>query len=141
MCESIACVTEPAIVQSARPMTRAERLKDTAILFVVLAAAAAVKGPTVATLVGTGAPGFSDTHVNNPYGMAIGPDGGLYFCDLDNQRIRRLDLKTKRLMTIAGSGQRGYQGDGGLAKDASLNMPHELRFDTMGDLYIAERDN
>ncbi len=96
---------------------------------------------TVTTLIGTGTPGFADSNVNNPYGLVIGPDGGLYFCDLDNQRIRRLDLKTKRLMTIAGSGQRGYQGDGGLAKDASLNMPHELRFDAKGDLYIAERDN
>ena len=141
MCESIACVTEPAIIQSARPMTRAERLKNTAMLFVVLAAAAAVKGPTVATLVGTGAPGFSDTHVNNPYGMAIGPDGGLYFCDLDNQRIRRFDLKTRRLTTIAGDGTRGYRGDGGPAIDASLNMPHELAFDRAGNFYVAERDN
>src|ERR1700681_1854201 len=95
----------------------------------------------VTTLVGTGTPGFSDTDVRNPYGMALGPDGAIYFCDLDNQRIRRLDLKTKKITTIAGNGQKGYQGDGGPAKDASLNMPHEVRFDPKGDLYIAERDN
>ena len=93
------------------------------------------------TLIGTGQRGFSDNQVNNPYGMAMGPDGGLYFCDLDNQRIRRLDLKTKKLTTVAGNGEKGYQGDGGLAKDASLNMPHEVRFDAKGNLYIAERDN
>jgi len=96
---------------------------------------------TVTTLIGTGASGYSDTQVNNPYGMAIGPDGGLYFCDLDNQRIRRLDLKTRRMTTIAGNGQRGYAGDGGPAVDASLNMPHEVRFDSKGDMYVAERDN
>jgi len=96
---------------------------------------------SVTLLVGTGAPGFSESQVSNPYGMAMGPDGGIYFCDLDNQRIRRLDLKTKTLTTIAGNGQKGYQGDGGPAKDASLNMPHEVRFDAKGDLYIAERDN
>ncbi|HEV2199425.1 MAG TPA: hypothetical protein VGR73_06375 [Bryobacteraceae bacterium] len=96
---------------------------------------------TVTTLVGTGNPGFSENAVNNPYGMAIGPDGALYFCDLDNQRIRRLDLRTKKLTTIAGNGEKGYRGDGGPAQDASLNMPHELRFDAKGDLYIAERDN
>jgi DNA-binding beta-propeller fold protein YncE len=95
----------------------------------------------VATLLGTGAPGSSDTQVNNPYGMAIGPDGGLYFCDLDNQRIRRLDLKTRRVTTIAGDGQRGYRGDGGPAIEASLNMPHELVFDAAGNIYVAERDN
>ena len=98
-------------------------------------------GATVSTLTGTGVPGFSDAQVNNPYGLVIGPDGALYFCDLDNQRIRRLDLKTKRPTTIAGDGQKGYRGDGGQAAKASLNMPHELRFDSKGDLYIAERDN
>jgi sugar lactone lactonase YvrE len=95
----------------------------------------------VEILVGTGEKGFSETQVNNPYGMAIGPDGGLYFCDLDNQRIRRLDLKTHRLTTIAGNGEAAYKGDGGRAVEASLNMPHEIRFDRRGDLYIAERDN
>src|SRR5580693_7387469 len=96
---------------------------------------------TVTTLIGTGNPGFSESAVNNPYGMAIGPDGALYFCDLDNQRIRRLDLRTRRLTTIAGNGQKGYRGDGGPALEASLNMPHELRFDPRGDIFIAERDN
>jgi len=95
----------------------------------------------VSTLAGDGTPGFSDQQVNNPYGLVIGPDGGLYFCDLDNQRIRRLDLNTRKMTTIAGSGQRGYAGDGGPATDASLNMPHELRFNTRGDLFIVERDN
>jgi streptogramin lyase len=97
--------------------------------------------PTVSTLVGTGVPGYSETQVNNPYGLVIGPDGALYFCDLDNQRIRRLDLATKRLTTIAGNGERAYRGDGGPALAAALNMPHELQFDRLGNLYIAERDN
>jgi sugar lactone lactonase YvrE len=96
---------------------------------------------TPGLVVGTGTGGFSDTQVNNPYGMAMGPDGALYFCDLDNQRIRRLDLKTKKMTTVAGNGQKGYTGDGGPAPEASLNMPHEIRFDAKGDIYIAERDN
>ena len=97
--------------------------------------------PAVTTLIGTGVPGYSETQVNNPYGQAIGPDGALYFCDLDNQRIRRIDLATKRLTTVAGSGERGYRGDGGPASAAALNMPHEIQFDRLGNLYIAERDN
>src|SRR5262249_11684670 len=60
---------------------------------------------------------------------------------LDNQRIRRLDLRTRRLTTIAGTGERGYRGDGGPAADAALNMPHELRFDSRGDLFVVERDS
>src|SRR5687767_7797359 len=100
-----------------------------------------VGAPSVATLIGTGAPGYSDREVNNPYGLVIGPDRALYFCDLDNQRIRRLDLKTRRTTDVAGDGQKAYRGDGGPATAASLNLPHEIQFDPPGNLYIAERDN
>jgi DNA-binding beta-propeller fold protein YncE len=96
---------------------------------------------SVSTLIGTGTPGLSDQQVNNPYGLAIGPDGTLLFCDLDNQRVRRLDLRTRRTTTVAGNGRRAYAGDGGSATDAALNMPHEIQFDRAGHLYIAERDN
>jgi sugar lactone lactonase YvrE len=96
---------------------------------------------TVSTILGTGVPGYSSTQVNNPYGIIFGPDGALYFCDLDNQRIRRFDLTMKTVTTIAGSGEKGYKGDGGPATQAALNMPHEVQFDKAGNLYIAERDN
>jgi streptogramin lyase len=113
------------------------------IVIAVAAATASAQTPAarVSTLLGNGIAGYSDTQVNNPYGLVVGPDGALYFCDLDNQRIRRLDLTTKKLTTIAGSGERGYRGDGGPAVAAALNMPHELRFDRRGNLYIAERDS
>ena len=95
----------------------------------------------MSTLIGTGVPGYSDRQVNNPYGLVIGPDRALYFCDLDNQRIRRLDLRTGKTSTVAGNGTKAYAGDGGKAGDASLSMPHEIQFDAAGHLYIAERDN
>ena len=96
---------------------------------------------SVTTLVGTGVAGYSETQVSEPYGMTLGPDGALYFCDLGNQRVRRLDLKTKHMTTVAGNGKAGYSGDGGPAVEASLKAPHELLFDKKGDLYFAERDN
>src|ERR1700740_2289083 len=85
-----------------------------------------VSAASVTTIVGTGAAGYSDTQVSEPYGMTLGPDGALYFCDLGNQRVRRLDLKTKRMTTIAGNGKAGYTGDGGPAVEASIKAPHEL---------------
>lgn len=120
-------------------LNRRDALK--ALLFTTMAAPARAAAPTVSTLIGTGQRGFSDTEINNPYGVIIGPGRALYFCDLDNQRIRRFDFKTRRMTTIAGNGERKYAGDGGPAIGASLNMPHEIQFDRSGNLYIAERDN
>ena len=111
-------------------MNRRDALR--AVFIVLGSTRASAATPAVSTLIGTGSPGYSDREVNNPYGLVIGPDGGLYFCDLDNQRIRRLDLKTHRTTTIAGNGQKAYRGDGGPAAAASLNMPHEIQFDSAG---------
>lgn len=120
-------------------MTRRQALGlPLALLYSARAHAAAA---SVTSIIGTGTPGFSDRDVNNPYGVVIGPDGHLYFCDLDNQRIRRLDLRTRQTTTIAGNGQNGHAGDGGPATGASLSMPHEIQFDEDGHLYIAERDS
>jgi sugar lactone lactonase YvrE len=110
-------------------------------ILLAIVPARAFAAPGVSTIIGNGSPGYSDTRVNNPYGVLVGRDGALYFCDLDNQRIRRLDLKTRRTIDIAGNGERGYAGDGRRATAGSLNMPHEIAFDSPGHLYIAERDN
>ena len=66
-------------------------MKALALLTVL---AALGRAATVTTLIGTGMPGYSQTQVNNPYGMAIGPDGALYWCDLGSNRVRRMDLAT-----------------------------------------------
>jgi sugar lactone lactonase YvrE len=119
-------------------VNRRDLLKVTVLALLPRPALAAA---TVSTLIGNGSPGFSDLQVSNPYGVLIGRDGGLYFCDLDNQRIRRFDLKSKTTRTIAGDGRRAFGGDGGPALSGSLNMPHEIVFDARNNMYIAERDN
>lgn len=122
-------------------MQRDNLIKSLLVFFFLITFSSFVQSQSVSTVIGNGTPGFSDTQVNNPYGVVIGPDGQLYFCDLDNQRVRRLNLKTQKTQVVAGNGQREYAGDGGPATNASLNMPHEIRFDSKGDLYIVERDN
>ena len=120
-------------------MLRRDAIKT--LLALAISSRAAAAGRSVSTLVGTGVAGYSDQHVNDPYGIVTGPDGAIYFCDLGNQRIRKIDRAARRLSTIAGNGTRGYAGDGGPATGASLNMPHEIDFDANGHLYIAERDS
>ena len=86
--------------------------------------------------------------VNGPRGIAINPvDGNLYFADTGNQRIRRVDLKTGIITTVAGSTASGsatggaFGGDDGLAVKARLNGPEGVAFDSLGDLFIADTAN
>jgi streptogramin lyase len=103
---------------------------------------------TASTIAGTGVAGFSGdggpgtkAQINNPYGLVVGPDGALYFCEIGNHRVRRLDLKSGIISTFAGSGEKGYAGDGGPALKAAMNEPYELRFDRVGNLFIDEMQN
>ena len=68
--------------------------------------------------------------VDLPFGLATGPDGALYITCVGSHRVLRLDRKTRRLTSVAGSGRKGYAGDGGPATAATLNEPYEVRFDS-----------
>ncbi|HUG89963.1 MAG TPA: hypothetical protein VML55_03960 [Planctomycetaceae bacterium] len=80
--------------------------------------------------------------VGGPFGLVIGPDGALYVCETTSHVIRRVDLDSGRISTVAGQGrQKGYAGDGGPATRALLNEPYEIRFDRTGDMYFVEMRN
>jgi sugar lactone lactonase YvrE len=105
---------------------------------VALALVATAKSQTVETIGGDGKPGFSATELNWPMGIRIGPDGALYFSDRGNCVIRRLDIKTRAITIVAGTGKEGYSGDGGLATAAELGRAREIAFDRTGNLYISD---
>jgi streptogramin lyase len=99
----------------------------------------------VATFAGTGQAGHggdggpaTSAQLGNPFGVVRGPDGAIYFCEYDGQRVRRVG-KDGTISTVAGSGETGA-GDGPALK-ASFNKPHEIRFDARGDLYVADMMN
>jgi sugar lactone lactonase YvrE len=84
----------------------------------------------IATIAGTGAPGFSgDTAAATtatlalPHGITIDPASNLYLADTQNHRIRRIDSTTGRITTVAGDGTQTFAGDGGPATAASLATP------------------
>lgn len=104
----------------------------------------------VATVAGNGERGHEteprggvlalETAVDNPYGVVPGPDGALYFCEVDTGYIRRLNLSNLRLSTIAGNGEQGYRPESRLPMETPFSAPHEIRWDDR-NLYIVERDN
>lgn len=79
--------------------------------------------------------------LHNPQDIEIGPDGHLYFADTNNNVVRRVNLETGIIETVAGTGNEGYAGDGGQAISAELNRPFGVAFDAEGDLYISDTFN
>lgn len=97
-------------------------------------------GKPVAGYGGDGGPA-TEAKLNYPQDLEIGPDGNLYFADTNNHRVRRIDLTTNTIDTVAGTGERGYGGDGGPAAAAQLSRPFGVAFDANGDLYISDTFN
>jgi DNA-binding beta-propeller fold protein YncE len=74
----------------------------------------------------------------NPAGhLAYAPGGDLLISDSGNHRIRRID-PAGIITTIAGTGTRGYAGDGGPATQARLNEPGDLEIDPDGTIYFTD---
>ncbi len=98
-----------------------------------------IAGTGVAGHAGDGGPATA-AQLNHPFGLVRGPDGCLYFCEIDGGVVRKIDAKGI-LTTIAGTGKKLPLGDGGPALQASLSQPHEIRFDRNGDLFVADTGN
>jgi len=79
--------------------------------------------------------------LNFPTAVAVDRAGNLYIADTMNHRIRRVEVRSKTISTIAGVGQPRYGGDGGPAVAAGLNDPAALAVSESGTLYIADQSN
>jgi sugar lactone lactonase YvrE len=94
---------------------------------------------------GTGVKGFSGdggpataAQFGGIFSIAFDPRT-LYICDLDNRRIRAVDLKTGLVQTVAGNGEKGVPRDGEDARTQPLVDPRAIAVDAKGNLYICER--
>lgn len=101
----------------------------------------------IATVAGTGAPGFSgdggpaaEARLQAPAHLALDADGNLYIADTGNHRIRRV-APDGTITTIAGAGTPGFSGDGGAALAAELNEPAGVAVGSSRNLFIADRAN
>src|SRR5205823_13759461 len=96
----------------------------------------------ISTVAGSGKPGYSGDggpatkgQFNQPHGIALDHNDNLYICDPLNNRLRRVDAKTKVLTTFAGNGQDGRTPDTGMLTGVPLAGPRSLEITRDGKWY------
>lgn len=75
-----------------------------------------------------------------PVSVDVDAADNVYFLDFDNRVVRKVDT-SGNISTVAGNGNNGFVGDGGLATSASFNFPWAISVDSAGNIYIADRGN
>ena len=102
----------------------------------------------ITTVAGTGEYGYSgdggpatQARLNFAAHVVIDGSGNLYITDVNNHRVRKVEAATGLITTVAGTGLKGYGGDGGAATQAPLDYPHGVAVDGSGNLYIADWGN
>jgi len=107
-----------------------------------------LKKGTVTTVAGNGKQGYSgdggpatQASLNEPYEIRFDKQGNMFFVEMKNNLIRRVDAKTKVISTVAGRPEPGFSGDGGPAVQAQFRQPHSIAFDPQGRLLVCDIGN
>lgn len=123
-------------------------MRTAVLLISVLCAAPPTSPGTIDTVAGTGDKGYAGdggpavrARLDQPFHCDLDAAGNLYVAEAGNHCVRRLDGKTGVLTTVAGTGKKGYGGDGGPATRATLNEPYAVAVARNGDLYVVDRLN
>src|SRR5262245_26802191 len=97
-------------------------------------------GGTIDTVAGTGKKGYTGdggpatrATLNEPFHVHLDGKGHLYIAEAFNHCIRKVDLATGVIQTVAGTGTKGYTGDGGPATKATFNEPYAVVSSPEGD--------
>ncbi len=101
----------------------------------------------ITTVAGTGESGHggdggpaTQAQFREPNDCFLDGRGGLLIADVQDQRIRRLDLASGIITTFAGDGEKRRGGDGQPATEASILGARAVCMDAAGNTYIAERE-
>jgi DNA-binding beta-propeller fold protein YncE len=125
-------------------------MNATAPILLVMTLAGSVAGaePLMETAAGVGTEGNRGdggpavrASLNMPFDIALDRAGNIYFSDTFNHTVRRIDSKTGRISTVAGSGRAGFSGDDGPATAAQLREPYGVVLDSRNNLYLVDRLN
>jgi sugar lactone lactonase YvrE len=107
-----------------------------------------LKSGELTTVAGNGTKGYSGdggpatkAQLNEPYEVRFDRVGNMLFVEMQNQLVRKVDAKTGVISTVAGTGKKGFGGDGGPATAALFSSPHSIALDAADNLYIADIAN
>jgi hypothetical protein len=102
----------------------------------------------ISTIAGTGVLGYSgdggqatNATLSYPTNIALDTLGNIYFAEFGNNVVRRVDVTSGIITTVAGTGANGYSGDGGPATAATFNQPNGVFVTRNGTLYISDYAN
>ena len=73
-----------------------------------------------------------------PHSVFLDKDGNIFISDMFNFRIRKVSASTGIIETVAGNGNQGFSGDGGLAINASISTAQEIHLDNKSNIYFAD---
>lgn len=91
---------------------------------------------------GSAEPGYAnEIDLNHPMDIAFGPLGDVYVAAWHNSKVLRMNPATQWVDVIAGTGGRGFAGDGGPASAAVFDLPSSIAVDSQGQLFIADQMN
>jgi sugar lactone lactonase YvrE len=105
------------------------------------------RAETIGPFAGTGKKGYSSdggaalsAEFNGVYCVTLSPDAKtLYIADLENRRVRAVEIASGKIQLVAGNGERGVPEDGAVATEAPLIDPRAVTADAGGNVYILER--
>lgn len=89
--------------------------------------------------IGDGGPA-KDAVIVGARAVCVDAQGNTYICEREGNAIRKVDKKGT-ITTIAGTGEKGYTGDGGEARKATFNGPKAIRCDGQGNLFVVDTEN
>jgi len=102
----------------------------------------------ISTVAGTHVAGYNGdgilataAQLDAPRDLAIDKSGNILIADAGNNRIRKIDILTGMISTVAGNGTGAFLGDGGLATAAELYYPYGVALDDSDNIYIADQSN
>ena len=106
------------------------------------------KTGTISTVCGTGKREFAgdggpaaQASIQGARAVAFSRDGTMYICEREGNRVRKVDPRSGIIATIAGTGQKGYSGDGGPALQATFNGPKWIHVGPDQLVYVVDTEN